>query len=76
MPDGEVLSRQGGKRPHRGAAGVNCEQFRKIVMLAQGEFRKFLDASSREKQEIFRKIFQTDLYERFTARLGQPRRRD
>ena len=70
MPDGEVLSGKEANARIEELLGLNCEQFRKIVMLAQGEFRKFLDASSREKQEIFRKIFQTDLYERFTARLG------
>ena len=70
LPDGEILSGKEANARIEELLGLNCEQFRKIVMLAQGEFRKFLDASSREKQEIFRKIFQTDLYERFTAQLG------
>lgn len=71
MPDAEVLSRREANARIEELLGLSCEQFQKIVMLAQGEFRKFLDASSREKQEIFRKIFQTGLYERFTATLGE-----
>lgn len=51
--------------------GMNCEQFRKIIMLAQGEFRQLLEAPSRTKMELFRRIFGTGEYERFTKRLGE-----
>ncbi len=71
LPNQEVLSGREANARIEELVGLSCEQFRKIVMLAQGEFRRFLDASSREKQEIFRQIFQTDLYERFTAELGK-----
>ncbi|MBR6377463.1 MAG: SMC family ATPase, partial [Oscillospiraceae bacterium] len=37
--------------------GLNAEQFRKIVMLAQGEFRDFLKADSEKKNEILGKLF-------------------
>ncbi len=37
--------------------GLNAEQFRRIIMLAQGEFRKFLKADSDEKNEILGKLF-------------------
>ncbi len=37
--------------------GINEDQFRKIVMLAQGEFRSFLKAGSGEKSEILNKLF-------------------
>lgn len=49
--------------------GINGEQFRKIVLLPQGEFRKFLDANSNERQAIFRSIFGTEIYGRFTDNL-------
>jgi exonuclease SbcC len=71
LPNQEVLTGREANARIEELIGLSCEQFRKIVMLAQGEFRRFLDASSREKQEIFRQIFQTDLYERFTAELGK-----
>ena len=43
--------------------GLSYDQFRKIVMIPQGEFRKFLGASTTEKQEILQKLFGTELYE-------------
>lgn len=51
--------------------GLNFDQFCKIVMLPQGEFRKFLSDSSEEKQKILRQIFSTDLLNRFTEQLKQ-----
>lgn len=71
LPDQQVLTGRDANARIEELLGLNCEQFRKIVMLAQGEFRRFLDASSKEKQDIFRQIFQTDLYERFTAELSK-----
>ncbi len=51
--------------------GLTFDQFCKIVMLPQGEFRKFLSDSSDEKQKILRQIFSTDLLNRFTEQLKQ-----
>lgn len=42
--------------------GLNVNQFRQIVMLAQGEFMKLLFAPSSERDEIFRKIFNTEQF--------------
>lgn len=42
--------------------GLNAEQFRKIVMLAQGEFRDFLKADSEKKNEILGKLFDSSSY--------------
>ena len=42
--------------------GLNAEQFRKIVMLAQGEFREFLKANSDKKNEILGKLFDNSAY--------------
>lgn len=49
--------------------GINADQFKKIVMLPQGEFRKFLSDDSGEKQKTLRKIFSTEILESFTERL-------
>ena len=43
--------------------GLDYKQFRQIAMLSQGEFTKFLLASSEEKTTIFRKIFGTEFYD-------------
>ncbi|MEG0693364.1 MAG: SMC family ATPase, partial [Oscillospiraceae bacterium] len=49
--------------------GINSDQFKKIVMLPQGEFRKFLSDDSNEKQKTLRKIFSTKLLDDFTEQL-------
>lgn len=47
--------------------GINKEQFKQIVMLPQGEFKKLLLADSKDREVIFRKIFGTHTYERIQA---------
>lgn len=42
--------------------GINAKQFKQIAMLAQGEFLKILFAESKDRTEIFRKIFDTNIY--------------
>lgn len=42
--------------------GLDYNQFRQIVMLPQGEFKRLLEAESKQKQLIFRKIFSTGLF--------------
>ena len=32
--------------------GVNAEQFRQLFILPQGEFKKFLQSNSKDKQSI------------------------
>jgi exonuclease SbcC len=43
--------------------GINCRQFKQIAMIAQGEFLQLLLADSKERGEIFRRVFNTDLYQ-------------
>ena len=45
--------------------GITFDQFNQIVLLPQGEFRKLLLSSSKEKEEIFRNIFGTEAIQRF-----------
>lgn len=49
--------------------GINSKQFKQIAMLAQGEFIKVLFAKSEDRTEIFRKIFETDIYNTITNNL-------
>lgn len=44
---------------------LNRQQFVQIVLLPQGDFRRFLMSDSNEKEAILRKIFQTQLYQRW-----------
>lgn len=50
--------------------GIDENQFRQIMMLAQGDFRKLLVAGSDKRQEIFRSIFNTEIFERFQSALS------
>ena len=50
---------------------INSKQFKQISMLAQGEFIKVLHSESKERTEIFRKIFDTYLYDLITQKLGE-----
>jgi len=45
--------------------GMDVEQFRKIVMLAQGEFREFLKANSDKKNEILGRLFDNTAFTRY-----------
>ena len=42
--------------------GINRDQFSQIAMIAQGEFQKLLNADSKSRREIFRKLFKTEKY--------------
>ncbi len=70
-PDGRALE---GVREVNAALkeilGLDHQQFKKISMIAQGEFAKLLVAPPKDKTKIFREIFDTGIYERFTQALG------
>ena len=51
--------------------GLNEAEFKKIVMLPQGDFMKLLLSSSDEKVQIFRQIFQTSMYDDITNELKE-----
>lgn len=44
-------------------------QFRQIVLLPQGDFRRFLDADSQEREKLLRNIFGTGMYDRWQRQL-------
>lgn len=49
--------------------GFKAEQFTQIVLLPQGEFRKFLTADSKDRQKILETIFRTGFYSLLEAEL-------
>lgn len=50
---------------------LSYNQFKQIVMLPQGEFKKLLESDSKNKEEIFRDIFRTELILSFQEVLKQ-----
>ena len=62
-PDGRQVTKNGEvDAAIREIIGLTREQFSQIAMISQGDFRKLLQADTKERQEIFRDIFKTDLY--------------
>ncbi len=64
LPDGDIIT---GNRDVTAKTvellGINCRQFKQIAMIAQGEFLQLLLADSKERGDIFRRIFNTELYQ-------------
>lgn len=49
--------------------GYDAAQFRQIVLLPQGEFRKILTANSDERSPILKRLFDVSLYESFMQKI-------
>lgn len=64
LPDGTLFSGKVKETNEKivEIVGLNAEQFRQTVMLAQGEFLQLLLASSRQRKEIFSRLFDTNFY--------------
>ena len=45
-----------------------------VAMIAQGEFMELLRARSDDKKVIFRKLFNTEMYQEIVAELGNRKR--
>lgn len=54
--------------------GLSRDQFSQIAMIAQGEFQKLLTADTRDRIEIFRKLFSTDFYNKLQDRIKEESR--
>ena len=69
-PDGRVVTKQ--REVDKAIAqiiGLTREQFSQVSMISQGDFRKLLQADTRERQKIFRDIFRTTGYVTLQNRL-------
>ncbi|MBR6671330.1 MAG: SMC family ATPase, partial [Ruminococcus sp.] len=49
--------------------GLDRKQFSQTVMIAQGEFMKILNEKSTDRKEIFQRIFNTSVFNRFQEKL-------
>ena len=62
-PDGKVVTKlKEVNSAIRDIIGLDRDQFSQVSMIAQGDFLKLLLAGTKERQEIFRSIFNTNLY--------------
>lgn len=51
--------------------GFRADQFRQVVLLPQGRFRRFLSATSAEREEILQSLFGTGFYEKLEQALRE-----
>jgi len=62
-PDGTRVTRlKDVDRAIREIIGLTREQFSQVAMISQGDFRRLLQADTKERQKIFRDIFGTGLF--------------
>ena len=62
-PDGHTISKvKDVDKAVRDIIGLTREQFSQVAMISQGDFRKLLQADTKERQKIFRDIFDTTLF--------------
>ncbi|WP_321391228.1 SMC family ATPase [uncultured Desulfuromusa sp.] len=59
------------KEKIEGLLGLNSNQFRQVVMLAQGQFRGLLEADSQSREKIFETLFGTQYYVQIEKRLKE-----
>lgn len=71
FPDGRVITKKGEVNAAiEEIMGIDRNQFLQIAMIAQGDFLKLLLASTKERKEIFSKIFKTEYYSAFQERVN------
>lgn len=74
MPDGmEYPSKETDKELEE-IVGLTKGQFMQVAMIAQGEFMALLRAKSDEKKVIFRRLFNTELYQDIVDELAKRRK--
>lgn len=75
MPDGRVVTKVKDVTVEvEKLLGINREQFSQIAMIAQGDFKKLLLADTKQRQEIFRKLFKTSYYQKLQNELDIKRK--
>lgn len=50
---------------------IDSNQFRQILMIPQGEFRKLLTSDSKDKEIILQRLFHTEIYKRVEEKLKE-----
>ncbi len=74
-PGGHVLTKQAQvDTAIKELIGLTREQFSKVSMIPQGQFRKLLTDSTADRQRILREIFSTHFYDKLQTRLGEEAR--
>ena len=75
MPDGLEYPSKEADRKLQETVGLTKSQFMQVAMIAQGEFMDLLRAKSDDKKVIFRKLFNTEMYQDIVTELGNRKAR-
>ena len=67
--DGVLLENSDADAQILSLIGLTRVQFTQTVMIAQGDFLQILQASTDTRKELFRKLFRTQIYDRFQEHL-------
>ncbi|HBJ18677.1 MAG TPA: hypothetical protein DDY70_02880, partial [Clostridiales bacterium] len=72
LPDGETVGKtKEVNEKLRDILGIDRERFAGIAMIAQGDFRELLTASTERRRTLFRSIFGTGRYDELLSRLRE-----
>lgn len=74
MPDGTEYPQKESNAKIQEITGLTKSQFMQVAMIAQGEFMELLRAKSDDKKKIFRKLFNTEMYENIASELWNRKR--
>ena len=74
MPDGTEYPSKETNAKLQEITGLTKSQFMQVAMIAQGEFMELLRTKSDDKKKIFRKLFNTEMYEQIVNELGNRKR--
>ena len=74
MPDGMEYPTKETDRKIQEIVGLAKSQFMQVAMIAQGEFMDLLRAKSDDKKVIFRKLFNTEMYQDIVNELANRKR--
>lgn len=76
LPDGSILYKTTDvTKAIVSLLGINKDQFTQIAMLAQGDFLKLLLAETKDRQEIFRRLFATEKYKQLQEKMSDERKK-
>ena len=75
MPDGSIIAKPTQVNDAiRDLLGIDQSQFVQIAMIAQGSFRKILNADTKDRVKLFQELFHTENYKSLTDALQDMKR--
>lgn len=74
LPDGSMYPEKDIDKKIEEIIGLSKSQFMQVAMIAQGEFMELLRSGTDKKKVVFRKLFNTQIFERIVNKLDEYRK--